>query len=413
MSSLEKLKEVVNDKTILYIEKDENLQKNFGIYLKKTFKDFYQASDGLEGYNIYKKNKPDVILMDLSLDKKDAIELLADIQNEGYSGFIIVLSEYNENYSLLQSLDMGLSGVFLKPMSFSQLANNLIALLPKVTQQKVILNAKPVIFDKEIQKPAVEKQIEVKSAKVETTTLKELKEKPLEEKPKKIKTCMEDIKDYCDAKEEFILVNAYKGITIQNKGECFHCDLESFELKTTVAQIVAANYEKHTILKLMNQKQHIYADVAKINLKHNMIQLKNPRYIDYVQRDKTALRIVADKSFKASIFINKIHYEFTARQVSINSVVLYSSEPVNEFVPKMEVDVTLGFEIDSPSSLIKEKKFTKVFAKGTILRVDKTPNGYEIPLNIQIQKAGQSSYMKYLKERENEVIEELKKIIRR
>ena len=129
MSSLEKLKEVVNDKTILYIEKDENLQKNFGIYLKKTFKDFYQASDGLEGYNIYKKNKPDVILMDLSLDKKDAIELLADIQNEGYSGFIIVLSQYNENYSLLQSLDMGLSGVFLKPMSFSKLENNLIALL--------------------------------------------------------------------------------------------------------------------------------------------------------------------------------------------------------------------------------------------------------------------------------------------
>jgi len=437
MSNLEKLKNIGSDKTLLYIESDAVLQKKFGIYLQKTFKSFYQADDGLKGFELFLKVKPDVVIIDLDLKKKDAIEIIVDIQAVNDKVVIITLSQSNDNYFLLQSIDMNLAGMFLKPINFSKLATKLIQVLPEVKKREPVKaepEARKVVktIKKPISQPIVKQKIEQKIVKSKITKGKPQKEEikipqevKSEQKPKKEvqkespikitipKTCMEDLSKFYKDKENILLINTYKGIPIQNKSEIIHCDDTVCELKASTAQIVVANYEKHLIIKVEKVNKFIFAPTLNLDLKNNIIKIVNPKYIDYIQRQKSAPRVTADKSFKASIFYNKIHRELLAKELSFNSILLTTNDLALDIKPNMQIDLTLGFDADSPSSLIKEKKFIKTFAKGIVTRVENSSKGMNIVFNIEVQKSGQSSYSKYLKQRENKIIEELKKIIKR
>lgn len=415
MSSLEKLKNVAKDKKILYIESDKSLQKNFGIYLQKTFKNFYQAYDGQEGYELFLKLKPDVVVMDLDLTKKDSIELIVDIQEVDDNIKILTVSSSNENYTLLQSLDMGLAGMLLKPINFVQLAKKLISFLPPVkVVAPPIIKPKPAPILKKVEPKTTEKKIiEEKPKQKVQTELKEKVKKEPEVEIKIPKTCMEDMQELAKHKKSILIINAYKGILIQNRGDFYHYNDASFELETTVAQIVAAKYEKHVILNIENSDKYIFAKIINIDLKNNRLQLVKPKYINYQRRDPKVLRLTADKSFKATMFFNKTHIDFKAKQLSSQYVLLTTDVLELDIKPDMQLDLTFGFEIASPSVLIKEKKFTKIFAKGRVIRVDKTSDGLHIAISIEVQKSGQSNFLKYLKQRENETIEELKQIIKR
>ncbi len=452
MGSLEKLKNVAADKTILYTESDKVLQKNFGIYLQKIFKKFYQAYDGEEGFELFLKMKPDVVLMDLKLDKKDAIELIADIKDINEDVIILTLSTSDENYNLLQSLDMGLSGMLLKPVTFSQLVEKLIRILPPVKKvispkvEKPKIAATPIVpKSKIVAKKQIEKKVEtkttvdlkvqepIKQKTIEKPKVVEKEKQPLKEKPKVVpkevvkkeikteskleikipKTCMEDIKEYAKNQESILLINTYKGITIHNQGELLNFEENSFEVKASTAQIVAAKYEKHVILKVEMKNKYIFANIINIDLKNNKLKLVKPYYISYQQRDKSVLRLTADSSFKATMFFNNTHIDFKAKQLSSQYVLLTTDTLELNIKPNMQLDLTFGFDISSPSVLIKEKKFTKTFAKGTVIRVDKTSSGIQIAMAIEVQKSGQSNFSKYLKQRENETIEELKQIMKR
>lgn len=427
MSNLEKLKNVASDKILLYIESDKKLQNNFGIYLQKTFKAFYQAYDGEKGFEIFLKVKPDVIIMDLDLEQKNAIEFIVDSKDINEDVIIITLSQSNDNYLLLQSIDMNLAGMLLKPINFSKLASKLIQVLPKVKEEeplkKEVVKSAQKLIKKSISYPILKQEtVKVKEKIEQKKSPKRVKPQQNPEQKVQIKspikktipkTCMEDIDKFYQDKENIVLINTYKGIPIQNKGEFISCNNTICELKASTAQIVAANYEKYLIIKIEKYNKFIFATIANLNLKNKTIKIVKPKYIEYIQRENSTPRITADESFKASIFYNKMHIELHPKDLSFNSVLLTTHNSELDIKQNMQIDLTLGFDTDSPSSLIKEKKFIKTFAKGIVTRVKNSSDEIDIAFTITVQKSGQSSYLKYLKQRENETIQELKTIMKK
>ncbi len=426
MNSLNRLQSVANDKTILYIEQDKVLQNNFGVYLKKIFKNFYQAFDGAEGFEKFIEKKPDIIVTDLDLTKKNVIELLADIKEIDTNVKIITLSTQNDYYSLLQSLDMGLDLMLIKPVNFSQLASSLIQVLPKIEVKPILSKVEPPkvikpILSKVVPKPnVVAKKIEKKPKEKVKSVIEKKVEVPKvnsteNEKEKTVvpKTCIEDIKEFLVNKEPITCINTYKGITIQNSAEIISCDENTFELKMPIAQLIATKYDKHNIMKISSTQKYVFSKLLSVDIKTNIIKLTAPKYINYKARNDSYSRVLADKSFKASFFFNKLLINCTAKHISFDAVELFSNNNSLAIKPEMLLDLTFGFEVDSASVLIKERKFTKIFAKGKVIRLEKLENGMNIIVSIEIQKSGQSSYRKYLKQREEEVIQELKNIIRR
>lgn len=472
MSDLIKLQKTALNKSLLYIDGDQKLQKNFGIYFKKSFQNFYQAYDGEEGFSLFETHKPDVVILNLELDKKDAVELVMEIKDIHEDIIMLAVSDEGDNYELMQTLDMGLNKIMLKPVGFAQIANILISLLPpppppkkpvikkpetpkrhevptkpKVKEEpKAVKKTEPTPKPKPISKPVVKEPVQKKpvQAAPKAEVKKELKnepavkpalekqkevKKPLKEVKKEIKKtvtpkpkeevkktelelCLELIKELVTKKTDVEFISNYKGIMVLHDGTIDHLKGSEFFVKANIAQILAAKSEKQILIKTPDSK-YIHAKLSGIDLKNGILKLTMPRVLNYKQRDKNYSRIMADKSFKASIYFKKKHVDFLVTYVSFHSAVLITNDKEIKFQVGDEIDITLGFNISGPNAMIKDKKFTKVFAKCEVKRIDVKKDHHEIIIILNVNKAGERTLKKYLSERETDLIYEFKSRIRR
>lgn len=71
-----------NMKTILFIEDESALQKTFGDLLTQEGYEMISALDGEIGLKLAKKEKPDLILLDLILPKVHGFEVLKKLKEE-------------------------------------------------------------------------------------------------------------------------------------------------------------------------------------------------------------------------------------------------------------------------------------------------------------------------------------------
>jgi len=122
-----------NDFTILYIEDDEGVRVVGLRILKRMFKDVFEASDGQEGYNLYLKEKPDIILTDIKMPKMDGIELAKKIREKDEKVKIIISTAFSDEKYLLDAVELKLERYLVKPLT----KRNLIPAL-----QKAIFNIK-------------------------------------------------------------------------------------------------------------------------------------------------------------------------------------------------------------------------------------------------------------------------------
>lgn len=432
MSDLIKLQKSAATKTLLYIDGDKTTQNNYGIYFQKSFKNFFQAFDGQEGFDQFLEHKPDVVILNLALDKMDAIELISEIQEGNENIIIIVISDECENYDLLQTLDMGLDKILLKPVGFAKIAHLLISLLPPPIKPKPTEKREPIVkqvLEKapiETPKIDINKKENIGVVKQVLQTEKVI-EKPLPKQEKKVivkkeqkpivkKTDAEisfEIIEELAAKKTLVeFINSYKGIMVLHDGTITNVNKESFEIKVNIAQILAAKSEKQILIKTQDNK-YIHAQLVGIDLKNTMLKLIKPRLLEYKQRNKEYSRIMADNSFKASIYFKKKHIDFKVSYISFHSAVLLTDNVEIDLKSGDIIDITLGFDISGPNAMIRDKKFTKVFAKCEVLRVDQKIDQQQIVIQLNVNKAGERTLKKYLSERESELIYEFKSRIRR
>jgi DNA-binding response OmpR family regulator len=69
-------------KKILFVEDEPHLQKEVGEILTQEGFEVLSALDGEEGLELIKKEKPDLILLDLILPKKDGFEVLKEMKED-------------------------------------------------------------------------------------------------------------------------------------------------------------------------------------------------------------------------------------------------------------------------------------------------------------------------------------------
>lgn len=69
-------------KKILFIEDEQALQKTAGEVLGQEGFETFSALDGEAGLDLARKEKPDLILLDLILPKKDGFEVLSELKRD-------------------------------------------------------------------------------------------------------------------------------------------------------------------------------------------------------------------------------------------------------------------------------------------------------------------------------------------
>jgi len=111
--------------SILFVEDEEALRKNYVIYLEMLFETVYEASDGEEAYKMYKEKKPNILIVDINIPKLNGLDLLTKIRESDHSTKAIVLTAHKEKSFLLKATSLKLTDFLVKPISRRALQGSL------------------------------------------------------------------------------------------------------------------------------------------------------------------------------------------------------------------------------------------------------------------------------------------------
>ena len=93
--------------------------------------DISEASDGEESVNLYKEIKPDLILLDLAMPKKDGLTVVKEIIQFDPNAKIILITASDDQKTIQQCLDSGASSYISKPFDFVTVLKGISDLLAK------------------------------------------------------------------------------------------------------------------------------------------------------------------------------------------------------------------------------------------------------------------------------------------
>jgi DNA-binding NarL/FixJ family response regulator len=80
-----------------------------------------EAADGDEGLTVVQRERPDVVLLDLRMPKKDGVEVLKALHAGGFLPPTIILTTFDDDVALLEAVRAGARGYLLKDVSLEQL----------------------------------------------------------------------------------------------------------------------------------------------------------------------------------------------------------------------------------------------------------------------------------------------------
>jgi len=103
-------------KKVLFIEDEEMLQKTLGDVLSKEGYKVISALTGDQGLRLAKKEKPDLILLDLILPKLSGLEVLAELKKKPETKKIpvIVLTQIDNPFEIGKALELGANAYLVK-----------------------------------------------------------------------------------------------------------------------------------------------------------------------------------------------------------------------------------------------------------------------------------------------------------
>ncbi len=106
-------------KKILVVEDDEKNRYLISFILEKNDFEVIAATDGLEGVEAARKQRVDIVIMDIKLPKIDGYEATRRIKKlEGYQSIpIIALTSYAMAEDKKKALEAGCDGYISKPIN--------------------------------------------------------------------------------------------------------------------------------------------------------------------------------------------------------------------------------------------------------------------------------------------------------
>ena len=110
--------------------------------LSSTFKNFFSDVDscfnGEDALKLYKKNKPDVIFVDIIMSGMDGIELSRKIRELNPSQIIIVISASNDIEKISESIEVGVNSFIQKPIDTKKIIELLSSVVAIVAKKRKV-----------------------------------------------------------------------------------------------------------------------------------------------------------------------------------------------------------------------------------------------------------------------------------
>lgn len=117
--------EVFKRYNVLYVEDNHEIAEEIAFFLEPMFNTFHSAYNGLEGLELFKEHKPDIIITDIQMPKMNGISMIEEIRKVDSSVPIVITTAFNESDYLLKAIHLQVDGYLMKPLKFPELINRL------------------------------------------------------------------------------------------------------------------------------------------------------------------------------------------------------------------------------------------------------------------------------------------------
>ena len=119
---------------ILVVDDDLGICEVLRVYFEAQGFEVFVANDGVEGVAMFKNVRPDLVLLDIMLPKKDGQQVLADIRKE-FNTPIIMITAKGEVFDKVLVLEMGADDIVVKPFDLKELGARIKAILRRAQTQ--------------------------------------------------------------------------------------------------------------------------------------------------------------------------------------------------------------------------------------------------------------------------------------
>jgi len=111
--------------TLLYVEDDLEVRGHIVEFLKRYFKKVYESGSAEEGFEIYEKYQPNIVLLDINLGGMSGIELATLIRKDDQKVRILISTAYTNKEFMLQAIELSLTRYLVKPITSDELVKAL------------------------------------------------------------------------------------------------------------------------------------------------------------------------------------------------------------------------------------------------------------------------------------------------
>ncbi len=139
--------DILQTKTVLYVEDDATVRNNIKEILGEFFKKVVTAESGEDGWLKYKKEKIHLAIVDIELPGFNGLELIRKIRSENKDLPIVVVSAYTKTDYLLESVELKLDKYIVKPLTSRKLYELLMKLESEFSENNLINLPKGAVID--------------------------------------------------------------------------------------------------------------------------------------------------------------------------------------------------------------------------------------------------------------------------
>jgi DNA-binding response OmpR family regulator len=132
---------------VLLVDDEPNIREVVGLYLRREGYTAIEAADGEEAVEMYRRHRPDLVILDLRLPKLDGLEVCRRIQSER-SVPLIMLTAKGEEEDRVLGLNAGADDYVVKPFRPRELMARVAALLRRADEARAVpVNGRLLTFD--------------------------------------------------------------------------------------------------------------------------------------------------------------------------------------------------------------------------------------------------------------------------
>lgn len=133
---------------LLYVEDEDSTREQYVKTFELIFNETFATSNFEEAINLYKKFRPDLVIIDIDLkDEFNGFDIAAKIRDEDLVTKIIFLTAYNDKNYLHRAINSNINGYIIKPLSLDKLIDTIQSSLRELLDISIIKISENLVYN--------------------------------------------------------------------------------------------------------------------------------------------------------------------------------------------------------------------------------------------------------------------------